>query len=98
MQSIQLPPPTVDKIVSVCCCLHNFLRERPSRQLYTPGELVDHKDEEFNFVPGLWRSQQSNNKMKALSKQNGYNTGSVEARLTGQRICNYVNNEGKVKW
>ncbi|KFM83313.1 putative nuclease HARBI1, partial [Stegodyphus mimosarum] len=95
MQSIQLPPPTVDKIVSVCCCLHNFLRERPSRQLYTPGELIDHEDEEFNFVPGLWRSQQSNNKMKALCKQNGYNTGSVESRLARERICNYVNNEGK---
>ncbi|XP_035233209.1 protein ALP1-like [Stegodyphus dumicola] len=98
MQPIQLPPATVDKIVSVCCCLHNFLRERPSRQLYTPRELIDHEDEDFNFIPGSWRNEESLSKMKSLCKQNGYNTGSAEARLMREKICDYVNNEGKVAW
>ncbi|KFM78308.1 hypothetical protein X975_12552, partial [Stegodyphus mimosarum] len=81
IQPIQLPPVTVDKIVSVCCCLHNFLRERPSRQLYTPRELIDPEDEECNFIPGSWRNEESLSKMKSLCKQNGYNTRSAEARL-----------------
>ena len=45
---------TVRDIIEAAVVLHNLLRRRIQD---IPEKEVDHKDEEYNLVPGNWRDE-----------------------------------------
>ena len=86
-------PVTVQSIVEVCVCLHNFIRIRnPAIQ----NIQVDAEDATHNLIPGVWR-QDAN--LPELNVPQGGNRHTVLAKRQRDYLRDYFNSPaGRVPW
>ncbi|XP_018365193.1 PREDICTED: uncharacterized protein LOC108762618 [Trachymyrmex cornetzi] len=58
-------PSTVDRIVTACIFLHNFLmtenaKQPACEQTYCSSNFIDHDDDMRRTIPGIWSDEMSN--------------------------------------
>lgn len=81
-------------------CLYNFLRQSNINNTgkYGNPEFVDRKDENYDILPGQWRSAITNNSsfndINSCGTKN-YSRISVAIR---DNFCEYFNEQGAVAW
>lgn len=93
-QAIPIEPEKVERLVLLCCALHNFLRTKKSSTEYLGAGMVDEENIEngpVNF--GTWR-QEIGNDLPGLTQQSG-NRSSNDVR---EELRDYFNTNGQVTW
>ena len=55
-REIEMDPDHAAEVVMACVVLHNFLREKAAA-VYTPKEITDWEDKEYQQHKGLWRGE-----------------------------------------
>ncbi|XP_067648088.1 uncharacterized protein [Eurosta solidaginis] len=93
LQTINLSPEKVTKIVLTCCYLHNFLRRQNEETYFEGGFDVEETD------PGAieyadWHNDHGLTALQASSAKNASNL----AKTTREKYCNYFNTVGAVPW
>lgn len=86
-------PEVVNLIVTVCCILHNIIRERyPNINI----QLYDIEDQNHNAIPGAWRA---GIQMHDINRNIGGNTGKKRAKAQRDLLKLYYNSPaGSVPW
>lgn len=93
---IPFAPHKVDKILRVCCALHNWLRLREGNGYLTPGSIDVEDLENANIISGSWREIQSNGMLSL--KRNSGNHSSLAARQFREKFVEYFQGRGAVPW
>lgn len=91
---------TVDNttsIVKAIICLHNWLRKQDKDNNYIQENMVD-RNEENDFIPGLWRDEVEDNSAFKDARIHGNNFASRAAVTIRDEFCDYFNAEGAVPW
>lgn len=100
---IYLNPNTIDKVVTSCVCLHNFLiteneRCKPFEQLYCPPNFIDSENQEGRIDFGGWRLNAETSGTRNLTSTRNHNA-TREAYQQRQLLTDYfLTPEGKVSW
>ena len=84
----------MEKVVSACCTLHNFLRAKKSVN-YTPPGFLDEECENGEIREGAWRRDNTN--LLSLAPQAG-NFYSNHAKDVRDHFVTYYNGVGAVSW
>lgn len=88
-------PDRVQKIVSACCILHNFLLNK-SKSNYCPPALVDSYDTKGNLIAGEWRKKKQD-LFHPLSDSGRFETR--KGKAARNLIKDYVNSpSGRLSW
>ena len=96
---IRANPETVEKIIKVCVCLHNYLKLTYSSH-YVPDGFVDSEDNTGNCVPGDWRQlvAESDGALRHVSRS-GSNNYTLQAKELRERFEQYfISQNGSVPW
>lgn len=91
--AINQPPEKVEMIVLAACCLHNYLVDH-SMSSYAPQALLDNEDENHNFNPGEWRTEQELTALQASYQRNG----SQKAKQQQDILKSFFATIGAVPW
>lgn len=93
---MELPPKTVEKIVSAICVLHNFLMSQTqSAPIYAPRGTFDVENEDGTVTPGNWRTEA--NVLEQLDTSTQRNA-TVSAKKIREEFKDYFCREGQVSW
>ncbi|XP_018575296.1 protein ALP1-like [Anoplophora glabripennis] len=94
-------PETVNKIITACVCLHNFLKSKNDLlhigdRLYCPNNFVDYEDVEGNIVPGEWRDEEYN--LRAVGASDAHRATTDSYRMRENLAEYFVTPDGEVPW
>lgn len=90
-------PEIVEIVTLACVYLHNFLRAKSSRELYTPSKTFDLEDTDSGIIiPGSWRQEIETGGLIALQRKP--RKSSHDAENIRNELLRYFLNEGSVSW
>lgn len=93
-KAIRMLPEGVERVITACTALHNFLRVKCGKT-YMPSDALD-REEEGREVPGAWRRVVP--ALQSIRPIGGRNTY-VRAKNMRDSLSNYfVTKEGEIPW
>ena len=96
-----IEPEKAELVVLGATALHNFLRSKSSRHVYTPPGYTDQEDQQHHHVPGQWRNEQQAADVQAwqdLTPQQGNNYTACARDVRDALKAYFVSPQGMVPW
>ena len=93
-----MPPVTIETLILATLCVHNFVRQSVTKNLYCPLGLTDRITCFGDVIPGDWRKNQPTDLLHALQVPATGHNATTDTKQVRETLKDYFFNEGAIEW